>query len=76
MGKLDEIKGEVDWLGRWLNVLIITNFALIGWSALNYETHKPILIYFTVTAIIVLTVIIAMINRSAMKKIRQMKDLK
>lgn len=76
MGKLDEIKGEVDWLGRWLNVLIITNFALIGWSALNYETQKPILIYFTVIAIVLLTVIIAMINRSAMKKIRQMKDLK
>jgi hypothetical protein len=76
MSKLDELKGEVDWLGRWLNVSIITDFALIGWTALNYETQKDVLIYSSIVAIFGLSIAILMINRSAMKKIRSMKDLK
>lgn len=76
MSKLDELKGEVDWLGRWLNVSIITDFALIGWTALNYETQKDILVYAAIAAIFALSIAILMINKSAMKKIRSMKDLK
>lgn len=76
MSKLDELKGEVDWLGRWLNVSIITDFALIGWTALNYEIQKDFLVYFAIGAIFGLSLAILMINRSAMKKIRLMKDLK
>jgi len=63
-------------LGRWLNVSIITDFALIGWTALNYETQKDVLVYSTISAIFGLSIAILMINRSAMKKIRAMKDLK
>lgn len=76
MGKLDEIKSEIDWLGRWLNVLIVANFALIGWLALNYKTQEQSLIYLAAIAIVVLTIIIILINGSAMKKIRQIRDLK
>lgn len=76
MSKLDELKGEVDWLGRWLNVSIITDFALIGWTALNYETQKDVLVYSAISAIFGLSIAILMINRSAMKKIRAMKDFK
>ncbi len=76
MSKLDELKGEVDWLGRWLNVSVITDFALIGWTALNYETQKDVLVYSVIAAIFGLSIAILMINRSAMKKIRAMKELK
>ncbi len=76
MGKLDEIKGEIDWLGRWLNVLIVANFALIGWLALNYKTQEQSLIYLASVAIVFLSIVIAFINSSAIKKIRQMRDLK
>lgn len=75
MGKLDEIKAEIDWLGRWLNVCLITVFALIGWLALNYELQKQVLIYVTVAVISILVVIVALINKAAIKKIREIKDL-
>ena len=76
MSKLDELKGEVDWLGRWLNVSIISDFALIGWTALNYEIQKDLLVYLAIGAIFGLSIAVLMINRSAMQKIRLMKDLK
>ncbi len=76
MSKLDELKGEVDWLGRWLNVSIITDFALIGWTALNYDTQKDILVYSAIGAIFGLSIAVLMINKSAMKKIRAMKEIK
>lgn len=76
MGKLDEIKGEIDWLGRWLNVLVVADFALIGWLALNYETQKSALVYSAVFAVFGISIGVLVINRSAMKKIREMRDVK
>ncbi len=76
MGRLDEIKGEIDWLGRWLNVLIVATFALIGWLVLNYETQKPWIVYTALIIVILFSFAIAIINGKAINKIKEMRKLK
>jgi hypothetical protein len=49
---------------------------LIGWLALNYETQKSALVYSAIGAVFGISIAIPMINRSAMKKIREMRNTK
>lgn len=76
MSKIDELKEEVNWLGRWLNVFVITAFALIGWLALNYKTAEDILFFGASFSVVLLFVAIFLINRSAIRKIREMRSIK
>ncbi|MDD5158894.1 MAG: hypothetical protein PHI47_02490 [Sulfuricurvum sp.] len=76
MSKLDELKEEVNWLGRWLTAFIVTMFALVGWLALNYKTAEEFPFYAATIGVAFFAIAIYLINRSAIKKIRQMKELK
>lgn len=76
MSKLDELKEEVNWLGRWLTAFIVTMFALVGWLALNYKTAEELPLYAASIGVTFFAITIYLINRGAIKKIRQMRDLK
>lgn len=76
MSKIDELKEEVNWLGRWLTAFIVTMFALVGWLALNYKTAEELLLYAASVGVVFFAITIYLINRGAIKKIKQMRDLK
>ena len=76
MGKIDEIKEEINWLGRIFSILIVTAFALMGWFVLNYQIADFFVLLVCFFAILFLSIAIYIINRYAIKKIRELKGLK
>lgn len=76
MGKIDEVKEEINWLGRIFSILIVTAFALMGWFVLNYQTADFVVLLVCFLAILFLSIAIYIINRYAIKKIRELKGLK
>lgn len=68
-------KAEIDWLGKLFNILMVTDFALIGWLALNYDSANIYLLAVCPFAIIVLTVCVYAINHKVMKKIKSLEEL-
>ena len=76
MGKIDEIKEEINWLGRIFSILIVTAFALMGWFVLNYQIAVFFVLLVCFFPILFLSIAIYIINRYAIKKIRELKGLK
>ncbi len=68
-------KAEIDWLGKLFNILMVTDFALIGWLALNYNTANTILQIACSVAIVILAMCVYIINHKAMKKIKELENL-
>ena len=75
MGKIDEIKEELNYLKVWLGIIVITTIGLIGWLMNHYETSSSLKIWSDIIAIVVLTSSIIMIDKNIKNKIRSLKDL-
>ena len=75
MGKIDEVKEELNYLKVWLGIVVITTISLISWLVNNYETSSIIKISGDIVAIIALTISIILIDRNIKKRIKSLKDL-
>ncbi len=75
MSKIDEIKEEIGWLKVWLGILVVTMFGMIGWGISHIGKVSNLLLILDGIAIIIIAIIVAIINFTAIKKIRSLKDL-
>jgi predicted MFS family arabinose efflux permease len=75
MAKIDEIKEEIGWLKIVFGILTAIDVSLLGWLAQNYQTKSIYLVFTSVVLIILVTVGIILVNKSAYTKIRKLKDL-
>ncbi len=75
MGKMDEIKEEIGWLKVWLGILVVTMFGMIGWGISHIGKVSNLLLILDAISIVMISIIVAIINFSAIKKIRSLKDL-
>jgi len=75
MAKLDEIKEEIGWLKIWLGIFVVTMFSMIAWLAGNYDKAEKIIIILDIMAILVFAIAISFINKTAIRKIRSLKDI-
>ena len=75
MGKIDEVKEELNYLKVWLGIVVITTISLISWLVNNYESSSIIKISGDIVAIIALTISIILIDRNIKKRIKSLKDL-
>ena len=75
MGKVDEIKEEIGWLKVWLGILVVTMFGMIGWGISHIGKVSNLLLILDAVSIVMISIIVAIINFSAIKKIRSLKDL-
>ena len=75
MSKIDKLKEEIGWLKAIFGILIVTDISLLAWLAQNYN-HTTLLLNLSCgIAGIILTVIVAWINRVAYQKIEELEDL-
>ena len=75
MGKIDEIKEEIGWLKVWLGILVVTMFGMIGWGISHIGKVSNLLLILDAISIVMIAIIVAIINFSAIKKIKSLKDL-
>jgi Na+/alanine symporter len=75
MSKMDEIKEEIGWLKVWLGILVVTMFGMIGWGISHIGKVSSLLLILDGVAIVIIAMIVAIINFTAIKKIRSLKDL-
>ena len=75
MGKIDEVKEELNYLKVWLGIVVITAISLTSWLVNNYELSSNIKIAGDIVAIIALTISIILIDRNIKKRIKSLKDL-
>jgi Na+/alanine symporter len=72
---MDEIKEEIGWLKVWLGILVVTMFGMIGWGISHIGKVSNLLLILDAVSIVMISVIVAIINFSAIKKIKSLKDL-
>jgi len=75
MGKIDEVKEELNYLKVWLGIIVVTTIGLIGWLANHYDTASVLKTGGDIAAIVLLTFAIIFIDKSIKKKIKSLKDL-
>ena len=75
MGKIDEVKEEIGWLKVMFGIFTAVDISLLGWFVQNYEGLGLIYAILSVMSILAISIGIVIINKSAYKKIRQLKDL-
>ena len=75
MGKIDEVKEELNYLKVWLGIVVVTTISLVGWLINHYENTSTPKAIGDIVAIVVLTIVTVFIDRSIKKKIHSLKDL-
>lgn len=75
MAKLDEIKEEIGWLKIIFGILTAIDISLIGWLSQNYNTANILLQLIALLLVVLSTVGIIGVNRTAYKKMKEMRDL-
>ena len=75
MSKIDELKEEIGWLKVWLGVLVVTMFGMIGWGISHIGKVSNLLLILDGVSIVIIAIVVGIINFTAIKKIRSLKDL-
>jgi len=75
MSKIDEVKENIGWLKVVFGLLAAIDVSLLGWLAQNYNATSKLIVIATLIIIIIVTVGIAVVNRNAYQKIRELGDL-
>ena len=76
MPKLDKLKEELGWLKIVFGIFIATSLSLIAWFVQKYMTQGIYLNILNGVAIILVTVAVIFINKTAYKKIDEIGDIK
>ena len=75
MPKLDKLKEELGWLKVVCGIFIATNLSLIAWLAQKYTTQGVYLNILNGVAIILVTIAVIYINKTAYEKIDEIGDI-
>ncbi len=75
MSKIDRLKEEIGWLKAIFGILVVTDISLLAWLAQHYNDSSLLLTLSCGRAGMILTVIVAWINRVAYQKIDELEDL-
>ena len=75
MPKLDKLKEELGWLKVVFGLMIATNLSLIAWLVQHYQTQNRYLTILNGVAILIITIVIYLINKSVYKKIDEIGEL-
>ena len=76
MPKRDKLKEELGWLKIVFGIFIATNLLLIAWFVQKYMTQGIYLNILNGVAIILVTIAVIFINKTAYKKIDEIGDIK
>ena len=76
MPKLDKLKEELGWLKVVFGIFIATNLSLIAWLVQRYMTQGIYLNILNGVAIILVTIAVILINKTAYRKIDEIGDIK
>ncbi|MDD3466844.1 MAG: hypothetical protein PHE67_06790 [Campylobacterales bacterium] len=72
MSKSERLKEQIGWLKVVFGLFVGADFALLGWLAQNFKSDLAL---YCLIAIVIISIIVALINRSAMKKIDELEEL-
>ena len=75
MGKIDEIKEEIGWLKVMFGIFTAVDISLLGWLVQNYDKTSTLNTLVSFIIIFSLSLGIIIVNKSAYKKMRQLRDL-
>lgn len=75
MGKIDEVKEELNYLKLWLGIIVVTAIGLIGWLVNNYVEASTVKLASNIIVIIILNISIVIIDKKIKKKIKILRDL-
>ncbi|MEW6679531.1 MAG: hypothetical protein AB1297_00720 [bacterium] len=75
MAKVDKLKEEIGWLKIIFSILIATDISLVAWLVQNYGKATQLLIIVCAIAILLVTVAIVWVNRTAYRKIDELEEL-
>jgi F0F1-type ATP synthase assembly protein I len=75
MGKLDKEKEEIGWIKFWIGVSVASIMGLISWFVNHYADANSIILIMDLLATVVLAVFIVVLNRTALRKIKELEAL-
>ena len=75
MSKTDRLKEEIGWLKVMFGILTAVDVSLLGWFVQNFETVSVLYSILILISISFISIGIILVNKSAYKKIRQLRDL-
>src|SRR5258706_6397918 len=74
VSEADQIKEEVGWLKLVFAALIAIEVSLIGWLAQNYTTAQTLIVGGAFVTVVAIGLGIVWVNRTAFRRIRQLRD--
>ncbi len=75
MGRIDKEKEEIGWMKFWIGVSVASIMGLISWFVNHYADANNVILIMDLLAIVVLAVFIVMLNRTALRKIKELENL-
>jgi len=75
MAKIDKIKEQIGWLKVVFGLLFATDISLVAYLFNKIDTLNGTKIILVVFGLILVTLGLSVVNRSAMKKIDALEDL-
>ena len=75
MGKLDKEKEEIGWIKFWIGVSVASIMGLISWFVNHYADANNIILIMDLLATVVLAIFIVVLNRTALRKIKELEAL-
>ncbi len=75
MSKAERIKEEIGWLKLVFGILVAIDVSLVAWLAQNHGTSDRTLVLSGLVAVVVVTVAVVWVNRSAMQRFKQLEEL-
>lgn len=75
MSKAERIKEEIGWLKLVFGILVAIDVSLVAWLAQTHGTADRVLVLSGLVAVAVVTVAVVWVNRSAVKRFKQLEEL-
>jgi len=75
MSKLDRKKESINQFRIWLSMLTLTDFGLIGWLVLNFDTQPFLCVLLGTVAVIVISMLVIALEKKIRKYIEEVEEL-
>ncbi|MGQ0569195.1 MAG: hypothetical protein ACT4P5_06635 [Armatimonadota bacterium] len=73
MPRADRLKEEIGWLKVAFGIAVALDASLIAWIVQNYENASPVRLVAAGVAALIVSVLIAMINRRAYRRLEELE---
>jgi hypothetical protein len=70
MSAIDRLKEQIGWLKVVFALLVAIDVSLIGWTTQNFAKASNIVLFLAALMVVLVTLAIIIVNRSAYKKNR------